>query len=406
MGVEPARLVAHVDMDAFYAAVERLDQPELAGRPIIVGGGQRGVVSAASYEARRYGVRSAMPMFQARSRCPQGVFLPPRMERYVQVSRQIMEVLAGFSPLVEPVSVDEAYLDLGGTARLWGPPGPSGARHQAGGARGHGTHLFGGPGAGALLGQDRQRPGQARRPHRGGGPGGLLGHGEPGRGARGGGAGPGAPGGHGPHPFDRGARPWGPSGWSGCWGVFGRRLWELAWGRDDTPVSPGREVKSISNERTLSQDTGDRELLAAHLLGLSQKVARRLRRKGLAGRTVTLKLKHFDHRLVTRAETLDQASDAAEDIYAAVHRLLRAYAPPGPFRLIGVGVSGLAPRGSGQAGLFPAPTQGRRRALGRAEDAIVARFGEKALTRAGSLGALGSPLDHKPAKGHNRDEPK
>jgi len=113
-------------MDAFYAAVERLDRPELTGRPIIVGGGKRGVVAAASYEARRFGVRSAMPMFQARSRCDEGVFLPPRMERYAQVSHQVMEVLGGFSPLLEPVSVDEAYLDLSGTARLWGPPAQPG----------------------------------------------------------------------------------------------------------------------------------------------------------------------------------------------------------------------------------------------------------------------------------------
>ncbi|MBV1739338.1 MAG: DNA polymerase IV [Desulfarculus sp.] len=130
------QVLAHVDMDAFYAAVERLDQPRLAGAPIIVGGGKRGVVSAASYEARRFGVRSAMPMFEARSRCPQGVFLTPRMERYRQVSRRVMEVLAGFSPLLEPVSVDEAYLDLTGTERLWGPPAQAGmaikrAMHQA-----------------------------------------------------------------------------------------------------------------------------------------------------------------------------------------------------------------------------------------------------------------------------------
>ena len=130
------QVLAHVDMDAFYAAVERLDRPQLVGAPIIVGGGKRGVVAAASYEARRFGVRSAMPMYEARSRCPQGVFLPPRMERYRQVSRKVMEVLAGFSPLLEPVSVDEAFLDLSGTERLWGPPLQAGraikqAMHQA-----------------------------------------------------------------------------------------------------------------------------------------------------------------------------------------------------------------------------------------------------------------------------------
>ena len=200
MRSEADRLLAHVDMDAFYAAVERLDDPGLAGRPIIVGGGKRGVVSAASYEARRHGVRSAMPMFQARARCPQGAFLPVRMERYVQVSRQVMEVLAGFSPLIEQVSVDEAYLDLSGTGRLWGGPAQTGETIKQAVRSGSGPHLLGGHGPGQVFGQDRIRPRQARRPDRGGRPGCLFGHREPGRGARGGGQGPGASGGHGPEP--------------------------------------------------------------------------------------------------------------------------------------------------------------------------------------------------------------
>lgn len=400
MSGQPPRLIAHVDMDAFYAAVERLDQPELAGRPIIVGGGRRGVVSAASYEARAHGVRSAMPMFQARSRCPRGVFLPVRMERYVQVSRQVMEALAGFSPLVEPVSVDEAYLDLSGTARLWGGPADAGRaiKQTVRGA----TGLICSVGLApvrflAKIASDRDKPdgltvvddleaflatvslaevpGVGAKARQKLGAMGLTRLTE--------------------------ARALGAERLERALGVFGRRLWDLAWGRDDTPVSPGREIKSISNERTLERDTGDRELLAAHLLALSQKVARRLRRKGLSGRTVTLKLKHSDHRLVTRSETLGQPSDAAEEIYAAVLGLLRAYPPPGPFRLVGVGVSHLAEPGAGQSELFHTPQKGRRQALGRAEDAIVARFGEKALTRAGSL----PTLDHRPAKGHNKDEP-
>ena len=119
-------MIAHVDMDAFYASVEVLDRPELLGKPVIVGGRTRGVVSAASYEARKFGVRSALPIFQAKRLCPQGVYLPPRMERYLQVSRRVMRVLEGFSPLVEPISVDEAFLDLAGTESLWGPPKEAG----------------------------------------------------------------------------------------------------------------------------------------------------------------------------------------------------------------------------------------------------------------------------------------
>ncbi|MCB2225585.1 MAG: DNA polymerase IV [Desulfarculaceae bacterium] len=399
MGVEPGRLLAHVDMDAFYAAVERLDDPTLAGKPIIVGGGKRGVVSAASYEARRYGVRSAMPMFQARARCPQGVYLRPRMERYVELSRQVMAVLAGFSPLVEPVSVDEAYLDLSGTARLWGPPHQTGRAIKQ--AVRSATGLTCSVGLApvrflAKIASDRDKPDGLT----------VVSDLEaflatvslaevPGVGAK-------ARERLGAMGLTRlvEARGLGAERLERALGVFGRRLWDLAWGRDDTPVSPGREVKSVSNERTLEGDTTDRELLAAHLLGLSQKVARRLRRGGLVGRTVTLKLKHADHRLVTRSETLAGPIDGAEEIYAAARGLLEAYALPGPFRLIGVGVSHLAEPGAGQAGLFAAPAKERRGALGKAEDAIVARFGEKALTRAGSLGAL----DQRPSKRHNRDE--
>ncbi|MCF8034542.1 MAG: DNA polymerase IV [Desulfarculaceae bacterium] len=399
MLAQAGRLVAHVDMDAFYAAVERLDDPGLTGRPIIVGGGRRGVVSAASYEARRYGVRSAMPMFQARARCPQGAFLPVRMERYVQVSRQVMLVLAGFSPLLEQVSVDEAYLDLSGTERLWGDPAQTGrAIKQA--VRGT-IGLTCSVGLApvrflAKIASDRDKPDGLT----------VVSDLEaflatvslaevPGVGAK-------ARERLGAMGLNRliEARALGAERLERTLGVLGRRLWELAWGRDDTPVTPEREVKSISNERTLERDTADRELLGAHLLGLSQKVARRLRRQGLSGRTVTLKLKHADHRLVTRSETLAGPTEAAEEVYAAAHRLLGAYSPPGPFRLIGVGISGLGDPAQGQAGLFTARQKGRQNALDRAEDAIVARFGDQALTRAGSL----TTLDQKPFKRHNKDE--
>ncbi|MBV1739786.1 MAG: hypothetical protein KMY53_16595 [Desulfarculus sp.] len=188
-------------------------------------------------------------------------------------------------------------------------------------------------------------------------------------------------------------------------GVFGHRLWDLAWGRDESGVTPGREVKSVSNEITLEADTGDRQVLAAHLLGLSQKVARRLRGQGFCGRTVTLKLKHRDHRLVTRSTTLAQPTDAASEIFAAARELMEAYGAPGPFRLIGVGVSHLGAPGQGQTELFGSEKTGRNQALGRAEDAIVARFGEKAITRAAQIPASQAPLDQGPPKGHNKEKP-
>ncbi|MBV1716662.1 MAG: DNA polymerase IV [Desulfarculus sp.] len=398
------QVLAHVDMDAFYAAVERLDQPRLAGAPIIVGGGKRGVVSAASYEARRFGVRSAMPMFEARSRCPQGVFLTPRMERYRQVSRRVMEVLAGFSPLLEPVSVDEAYLDLTGTERLWGPPAQAGmaikrAMHQA-------TGLTCSVGIApvrflAKIASDRDKPDGLT----------VVTDLEaflatvslkevPGVGAR-------ARARLGEMGLTRLVefRKLGPERLERVMGVFGHRLWDLAWGRDESGVTPGREVKSVSNEITLEADTGDRQVLAAHLLGLSQKVARRLRGQGFCGRTVTLKLKHRDHRLVTRSTTLAQPTDAASEIFAAARELMEAYGAPGPFRLIGVGVSHLGAPGQGQTELFGSEKTGRNQALGRAEDAIVARFGEKAITRAAQIPASQAPLDQGPPKGHNKEKP-
>ncbi|RJX29705.1 MAG: DNA polymerase IV [Desulfarculus sp.] len=398
-------IIAHVDMDAFYAAVEVLDRPELAGRPIIVGGGARGVVSAASYEARAYGVRSAMPMFKARALCPQGVFLPGRMGRYSQVSRVVMGALERFSPLLEPVSVDEAYLDLSGTQRLWGSPAEAGraikaAVHQA-------TGLTCSVGLApvrflAKIASDRDKPDGLT----------LVRDLEaflqtvtlaevPGVGAR---------------ARERLAamglkrlvelRALGLERLERLMGRFGRRLHELAWGLDPSGVSPGRPVKSVSNELTLEADSGDRELLAAHLLALCQKVARRLRRHGLMGRTVTLKLKHADHRLITRSQSLADHTDQAAEVFAAARGLLLDYRPPGPFRLIGAGVSGLLAAGQGPQPLFDEQGRERSRALSQAEDAIVARFGEGALSRAGALPARRPALDRERPSGHNRVKPK
>ncbi|MEW5912875.1 MAG: DNA polymerase IV [Thermodesulfobacteriota bacterium] len=405
MAAVKEKIIAHVDMDAFFAAVEALDQPELAGRPIIVGGGSRGVVSAASYEARRFGVRSAMPMFKARALCPQGVFLPGRMSRYSQVNRVVMTVLGRFSPLLEPVSVDEAYLDLSGTRRLWGSAAEAGRAIKA--AVQEATGLTCSVGLApvrflAKIASDRDKPDGLT----------VVSDLEafletvtlaevPGVGAR---------------ARERLAqmglkrlvelRTLGLERLERIMGRFGQRLHELAWGIDDTGISPGRPVKSVSNELTLEADSGNRELLAAHLLALCQKVARRLRRHDLMGRTVTLKLKHADHRLITRSRSLADYTDQAAEIFAAARELLRGYRPPGPFRLIGVGVSGLLAAGQGPQPLFDGQGRLRRQALSRAEDAIVARFGEGALSRAGSLPARRPALDRKGPSGHNRGKPK
>ena len=363
-------MLAHVDMDAFYASVEALDNPGLKGRPVIVGGSRRGVVSACSYEARRMGLHSAMPIFQAKRLCPDGVYLPVRMERYQQVSRMVMEVLASFSPVVEKVSVDEAYLDLSGSERLWGPPREAGLaikkaiREKTGLACSVGlapvrflakiasdrdkpdglclvedleeflatVSLREVPGVGKKAQQKLSALGLSRLVE-------LRGLGQ--------------------KRLER------------MFGVWGRRLWELAHGKDDTGLTPDREVKSVSAENTLEADTADLKILAAHLLGLCQKVCRRLRAKGLSGRGVTLKLKTSDFRQITRSRMSEQPVDRTEVLYPPALELLQANAKGQSFRLIGVGVDRLE-QGHGASDLLfersgrgkgPRPGQGRGRAL-------------------------------------------
>lgn len=388
-------MLAHVDMDAFYAAVEVLDRPELAGLPVIVGGGARGVVSAASYPARAFGVRSAMPLFEARRRCPQGIFVPVRMERYRQMSRRVMEVLGRFSPLVEQVSVDEAYLDLKGTPAL--KAGASAAGTAIKQVVQAATGLTCSVGLAPLrylakIASDRDKPdgltvvvdveaflatvtlkevpgcGAKARERLGAlGLGRLI-----------------------------ELRALGRERLERLLGAFGLRLWDLAHGRDSAGVEMEREIKSVSHEQTFAQDIADRTVLASHLLSLAEKVGRRLRRYGLAGRTVTLKLRHQDFRLVTRGKSLPRPSDSTQEIYQAARGLLMAYAPRGPFRLIGLAVSGLEPAGSGLGGLFDRQEQAKAQALGRAEDLVCQRFGQDALRRAGGLAVLGqdTPTGH------------
>jgi DNA polymerase-4 len=383
-------MLAHVDMDAFYAAVEVVDHPRLAGLPVIVGGGRRGVVSAASYEARAFGVHSAQPIFEARRLCPQGEFLPVRMSRYRQVSAQVMEVLLSFTPLLEQVSVDEAYLDLAGTEGLWGPPAAAARAIKA--AVRQTTGLTCSVGLApvrflAKIASDRDKPDGLT----------LVADMEaflatvslkevPGVGAK---------------TLERlrplgltmltQVRALGQARLESLLGSYGGRLWDLAHGRDHASVYPERQAKSVSHEQTFERDLdrrdpADRQMLDSHLLLMCQRVAARLRRHGLAGRTVTLKLKHADFRQITLRQTLGEPTDSTQEIHQAARGLLDS-APAGRFRLMGVGVSGLAPLGQGQGGLFDGQRR-RQSSLSRAEDAVRGRFGEKALVRAGALPAL------------------
>ncbi|MCU0605895.1 MAG: DNA polymerase IV [Candidatus Edwardsbacteria bacterium] len=387
------RVIAHVDMDAFFTAVEVMDDPSLRGRPVIVGadprnGAGRGVVSAASYEARRFGVHSAMPISQAYRLCPGAAFLPGRMRRYGEVSGQVMAVLEGFTPLVEQVSVDEAFLDLSGCRRLWGDAHQTGARIKA--AVRQRTGLTASVGIGpnklvAKIASDLRKPdglvvvaaGDARAflaplPIRrlwGVGPATeaallQLGVGEIGQLAA----------------LD-------PAALAARFGESGRWLQRCAAGEDDDPVSGGRGEKSLGAELTFDRDTADREQIVRTLLELCDRVAARLRRQGLRGRTITLKLRYQGFETHTHRATVAEGLDETIGLYTAARGLLQAHGDrTRPLRLVGVTVTNFG--GSGRPpDLFAAddPLRGRRRTVDAAVDTVRERFGRRAVVRARTL---------------------
>jgi DNA polymerase-4 len=380
-------------MDAFYASVEQRDRPELRGRPVIVGGvGNRGVVSAASYEARRYGVRSAMPTATARRLCPQGVFLPVRMSHYATVARQIREILLAVTPLVEPLSLDEAFLDVRGHDRLLGPA-PEIARQIKERIRAE-TGLTASVGVApnkflAKLASDHGKPdGLVIVPPDGVAeflaplPVGRL-------------WGVGAKGEKRLHAL--GVRTIGQLAalpervLADHFGKTGRHLWELAYGRDDRAVTPDREAKSISTETTFPEDVGDRAALRTWLLDLVDELAGRLRKEGVRARTVELKLRSSDFRTWTRSLSLPAATDMTDALWRAALQLFErsVTAEVLPLRLLGVGASNLARHGLVQGQLFEDVERRRGEALDQTIDAIRARLGSGAIRR-------GSLLDRPP----------
>ena len=375
-----SRSIVHVDMDAFYASVEQRDRPELRGRPVIVGADPkgRGVVSAASYEARVFGVRSAMPIGKAARLCPDGVFLPVDMDKYAGASRQIMGILGDFSPLVEPVSVDEAFVDLTGTASLFGPA-PEAVREIKRRIRAE-TGLTASAGLAAnkfiaKVASDLKKPD------------GLV-IVEAGREAEF----------LAPLPIER------------LWGVgkataqdlaalgiatigqlqrlsratlvarlgdHGAGLHDLAFGRDDRPVEPWTPPKSMGAETTFERDTTDRARLDTTLRGQAERVARELRAERLAAARVTLKLRFADFRTLTRSHTSDPTQDGLE-LYRRVAILLARETLVQPVRLIGVSASALTAEQTGQLGLLGDDAV-RRERLARAVDRITDRFGLDAI---------------------------
>ena len=383
--------IAHLDCDAFYAAIEKRDRPELRERPVIVGGRHRGVVAACCYIARTYGVRSAMPMFKALKACPEAEVIKPDMKKYVAVGREVRAMMLDCTPLVEPLSIDEAFMDLSGTQALHRA---SAAQTLAALARrveealsitvsiGLSYNKFlakiasdlDKPRGFAVIGRAEARAFLADKPV------GLLwgvgaamqkrlasdGITQIGALAR----------------LDEATL-------TARYGKIGRRLHMCAQGEDDRPVDPERETKSISSEITLDEDLSDPEELRPILWRLTETVARRLKKAGLAGGGVTLKLKTADFRIVTRARRLNAPTQSADEMFRAAVPLLAREADGRAFRLIGIGAHALVEAGeadrAAQGDLFAitAPAEDR---VDKALDAVRDKFGEDAIVRGRGFG--------------------
>lgn len=380
--------IAHMDCDAFYASVEKRDDPSLADKPVIIGGGRRGVVSTACYVARIRGVRSAMPMFQALKLCPEAVIIKPRMDAYVSASRDIRAMMEELTPDIEPLSLDEAFLDLSGTQRLHkAPPAVMLARlvrrmrDELGltGSIGLSHNKFL-----AKVASDLDKPrgfsviGEAEtnaflydKPVR------LIW-----------GIGPAAQG-----SLDKaGIRTfadllrWDRDALIARFGSMGDRLYSLARGQDHRRVSAHEPMKSISNETTFHEDTGDKDILDGHLWRMAEKVSDRAKAKQIAGRVVTIKLKRSDHSSLTRRQSLRDATQVADRIYRTASALLAQVSNQGPFRLLGCGLSDLVSElQADMSGDLLDPGAQKRSEAERATDAIRERFGANAILKGRAL---------------------
>ena len=390
--------ILHVDLDAFFAAVEQRDRPELRGRPVIVGGGgptDRGVVTAASYEARAFGVRSAMPLRTAGALCPQGIFVSSDLRKYAVVSRQVMAVLRRFSPLVEPISIDEAFLDVAGTEGLFGESPEVAAAIKR--AIVEEVQLTASVGVAttklvAKVASDLRKPdGLVVVP-----PGQeadflaplpiwrLWGVGPQTRRAL----------------DDYGVRTIGdlaalePEVLVRRFGRHGADLAERARGIDRSPVGDGMEAKSVSHEHTFTVDTRDPEELERTLLALSEGVAGRLRAAGLKAATISVKVRDSHFETVTRQRTLDEPTDLTETVWRTALELARPQLRGKTIRLLGVGAANFGARQ--QLALFEAGDSRQRRAV-EATDLIRRRFGPRAITRARLLDSrVAEPFERDP----------
>jgi len=386
--VQP-RAILHVDMDAFFASVEQLDNPALRGKPVLVGGSsKRGVVAAASYEARKFGVHSAMPSAVARRLCPDAIFVKGRYDRYRQLSDQVFDILDDFTPLVQPVSIDEAFLDVTGSQRLLGPAPELAARiRQRIRAE---TGLTASVGVApnkflAKLASDMHKPDGLTviEPER------VQAILDPLPVGRMWGVGPAAE----KRLHRLGLRSFAqlrqiePVALKNALGSWGEHIWRLARGEDDRPVVPDHEAKSVGHETTFFENLADPDDVRSVLLQLTEDTARRLRRKGRRARTVTCKIRFGDFETITRSHTLPAPTDTTSDLWDAARAVFDTWAAKAfqPVRLIGVSASGLTEGAEAQLGLFPDPAAERQRALDAASDAVAAKFGRGAVRRARSV---------------------
>ena len=381
--------ILHIDMDAFYASVEQVDQPELVGKPVIIGGSHRGVVAAASYEARKFGVRSAMPIFEARRLCPNGVFLPVRRRRYQEVSHQVMQVLDTVSPLVEQVSIDEAFIDITGTESLHGPE--TALIQKIKEAIKHRTSLTCSIGIApnrflAKIASEMNKPDGWT----------IINEEDvaallqklpinkiPGIGPK-----------TAQVMKELGIQTavdvlrFSQKFWVKRLGKGGVDLYERAQGFGPTAVIPHRAPKSCSAEDTFASDTSDMEELKKWLLCQAEEVGRDLRKHGFKGKTITLKVKFASFKMVTRSTTLPEATHSTRIIYDTALKLLLELKLTEKVRLIGVGVSNFAV-GMEQKSLFPDTFLLKQEDLDCALDRIHNKFGRKAIHR-GRIGEIES----------------
>ena len=379
------RIVVHADMDAFYAAVEQLDDPTLRGKPVLVGpNSHRGVVLTASYEARPYGVGSAMPVAEARRRCPDAVMVSPRFERYEQISKQVMNIFGDFSPAVEPLSLDEAFLDMSGSKHIFGPPKTIGEKIKDAVKEATELDISVGISATKYVAKVASAYGK---------PNGLT-----------------------VVPLERAVEWLAPLPVSRLWGVgkktapklhnlgfktigdiaaadqrelklrlgaAGEHYYQLAHGMDPRRVSRGRTAKSIGSDRTLSRDISDRTEIERHLRRAAERIARRVRAKHYVARGIRVRLKTAQFAMLTRQMHLPKPDDTADVFFAVAKKLLDRFDHPGPFRLVGMAAFDLdwrqQPR---QSDLFD---DRRQRHLETAIDDLIDRFGKGAVVRAKDL---------------------